>query len=203
MLASLHAIRQGPFTYEGTASLLTAKLSTSALGSQLAMNERIDTASRLICASPIALYCSFSTPGALESWLPPHGMTGSMLEFDFREGGHYKMRLTYKAPQAVSGKTSDNSDDVTVFLRKLDIGRSIEQEVAFISDDLSFAGNMQIVWTFRPDEDGTLVTVFAENVPPGINQQEHLVGLNASLKNLAIYVERKSDWIIGMDADHV
>lgn len=157
------------------------------------MNERIDSASRLICAPPIAIYCAFSDVGAMESWLPPQGMTGSMLEFDFREGGHYKMRLTYKAPHAVSGKTSYNSDQVTVFLRKLDIGRRIEQEVVFKSDKPAFAGNMQMTWTFTPNGDATLVTVFAKNVPPGINQYEHLVGLNASLKNLAAYVERKSD----------
>ena len=35
-----------------------------------------------------------------------------MLNFAFREGGAYRMRLTYNEPQHVAGKTSADADEV-------------------------------------------------------------------------------------------
>lgn len=99
------------------------------------MTKRIDEASRLIDASPSDIYEAFSVPGAMEQWLPPNNMTGKMLDLDFREGGFYRMRLTYKDPQKGRGKTSDEADEVEVRLIKLERGRRIEQEVAFESED--------------------------------------------------------------------
>lgn len=58
---------------------------------------RVDSASRLIQASPAAIYRAFAEPGAMEQWLPPGDMVGQMLHFDFRDGGSYRMRLLYHA----------------------------------------------------------------------------------------------------------
>jgi uncharacterized protein YndB with AHSA1/START domain len=153
------------------------------------MTTRIDSASRLISATPQALYSAFAEPGAMEQWIPPGNMTGQMVHFDFREGGSYRMRLTYADPQPGRGKSSDDSDDVEVRLTKLVDGRRIEQEVTFESADPAFSGIMRMVWTFRPATAGTLVTVRAENVPEGIRPEEHEAGLNSSLDNLAGFTE--------------
>lgn len=125
----------------------------------------------------------------MERWLPPSGMTGEMLHFDFREGGSYRMRLTYAEPQHGGGKTSDDFDEVEVRLTKLDGGRRIEQEITFESADPGFSGVMRMIWTFDPEDGGTRVTVRAENVPEGIRPEEHDAGLNSSLGNLAAFVE--------------
>jgi uncharacterized protein YndB with AHSA1/START domain len=74
------------------------------------MAPRVDSASRLIKAPPAAIYRAFAEPGAMERWLPPSNMVGKMLHFDFRDGGSYRMRLTYKEPGGGQGKTSDDSD---------------------------------------------------------------------------------------------
>jgi uncharacterized protein YndB with AHSA1/START domain len=125
----------------------------------------------------------------MERWLPPRNMTGRMLHFDFREGGSYRMRLTYAEPQSAPGKTSDNTDEVEVRLTKLVDGQRIEQEVTFASEDPAFSGIMRMICTFQPDEGGTLVTVRAENVPEGIRREDHQAGLNSSLENLAAFAE--------------
>lgn len=150
---------------------------------------RIDAASRVISASAEAVYRAFAEPGAMERWLPPDNMRGKMLHFDFREGGSYRMRLTYEEPQQGRGKTSDNSDEVEVRLTKLEDGRRIEQEVTFESEDPSFSGVMRMIWTFQPQDEGTLVTIRAENVPEGIRPEDHDAGLNSSLEKLAALVE--------------
>ena len=125
----------------------------------------------------------------MEEWIPPSDMTGEMLHFDFREGGSYHMRLTYAKRHLGRGKSSEDSDDVAVRLTKLEDARKIEQEVTFDSEDPAFSGIMRMRWTFESTKGGTLVTVEAEDVPEGIRPEDHEVGLNASLKNLARFVE--------------
>ncbi len=92
----------------------------------------------------------------MERWLPPGNMIGKMLHSDFREGGSYRMRLTYTEPQHGRGKTSADSDEVEVRLTKLEDGRRIEQEVSFESEDPAFSGVMRMIWTFESDYDRTL-----------------------------------------------
>jgi uncharacterized protein YndB with AHSA1/START domain len=156
------------------------------------MTPRIDSASRLISASPQTVYRAFAEPGAMERWLPPDNMTGKMMHFDFREGGSYRMRLTYAAPQQGRGKTSEDSDEVEVRLTKLEDGQRIEQDVLFESEDPAFGGIMRVIWTFQSEGNGTLVTVRAENVPEGIPREDHEAGLKSSLENLAGFVEAAS-----------
>jgi uncharacterized protein YndB with AHSA1/START domain len=153
------------------------------------MTRRIDMASRIIAARPGAVYGAFAEPGAMERWLPPTGMRGTMLHFDFREGGSYRMRLTYADRGRGRGKTTDAADEVDVRLTKLDDGRRIEQEITFASEDPAFAGVMRMTWTFDGEGDATLVTVRAADVPPGIVPADHEAGLASSLENLASFVE--------------
>lgn len=125
----------------------------------------------------------------MEQWIPPSNMTGEMLHFDFREGGSYRMRLTYADPHLGRGKSSEDADDVDVRVTRLEEGRRVEQEVTFDSADPAFSGIMRMIWTFKPEQAGTLVTVRAENVPEGIRPEEHEAGLSSSLANLAGFTE--------------
>ena len=153
------------------------------------MSERVDTSSRLIHAPASAIYRAFATSGALEAWLPPEGMTGNMVALDFREGGSYRMRLTYADPRHAPGKTSEDADEVEVRFVGLVPGARIEQAVTFDSDDADFSGEMRIVWTFDHAPDGTLVTVRCEHVPRGIRAEDHRAGLASTLAHLAAFVE--------------
>src|SRR5699024_4692456 len=74
----------------------------------MTMTPRTDSASRLIPASPKAVYRAFAEQGAMERWLPPGDMMGTMLHFDFREGGSYRMRLTYAV--SVTAQAHSQSD---------------------------------------------------------------------------------------------
>lgn len=157
------------------------------------MRGRIDSASRLISAPPEALYSAFAEPDAMEQWLPPSNMTGRMLHFDFREGGSYRMRLTYTGAHQGRGKSSEDTDDAEIRVTRLEKARRIEQEVTFRSSDPAFSGIMHMIWTFAPEGAGTRVTVQAENVPEGIHPEDHEAGLNSSLQNLASFVEGRTD----------
>ena len=150
---------------------------------------RIDTASRWIDASPSRIYEAFATASALESWLPPQGMTGEMLAFDFREGALYRMRLSYDEPVHTPGKSSEHSDEVEVRFVELVEGRRIVQAVTFETDRRELSGQMKITWTLEEAERGTEVTVSCENVPEGMRPDDHQAGLTSTLENLAAFTE--------------
>jgi uncharacterized protein YndB with AHSA1/START domain len=135
------------------------------------------------------VYRAFAEPGALERWLPPDGMTGAMLAFDFRAGGGYRMRLTYPEAQRGQGKTTEDADEVAVRIVALEPGRRLVQEVVFASEDPAFAGTMRMTWALGPDGDGTRVTVRAEGVPEGIRPDDHEAAMRSSLAQLATFVE--------------
>jgi Uncharacterized conserved protein len=150
---------------------------------------RIDSATRIIEASPEAVYAAMTTAEALAAWLPPDGMSGQMLEFDPRPGGHYAMVLRHD-DGAAAGKSGGNEDRVTVRYLDLVPGALVSQAVEFVSDDLRFAGTMAMHWMLRPVPEGTEVTIRAENVPAGISAEDHAAGLASSLANLARFVEQ-------------
>jgi len=155
-------------------------------------NERIDKASRIIHASASSVYAAFATRRALQAWLPPKDMKGQIELFDFQEGGGYTMRLTYTREEHTAGKTTENSDEVTVRFLRLIPNERIDQAVRFAAERDEFAGEMKMKWTFEEQEGDTLVTLACTDVPEGIRPEDHEVGLNSSLKNLAEFVEKKS-----------
>ncbi|CAN7436727.1 ATPase [Devosia sp. Root413D1] len=148
---------------------------------------RIDTASRIIAAPPEAIYRAFVDRDALLAWLPPEGMTGEMLEFEPRPGGAFRMALHYSVPGP--GKTTEDTDMVESEFAELVPGHRVVQLVRFRSDDPAFAGTMRMVWDLEPADGGTRVIILSEDVPPGINKEDHDTGLRSSLENLARYVE--------------
>jgi uncharacterized protein YndB with AHSA1/START domain len=150
---------------------------------------RTDTASRIIAAPPEAVYRAFVDPGALMAWLPPETMSGRALEYDFREGGRYRIELTFgDAASAGMGKTTARTDITAGQFLSLEPGTRIVQSVGFESDDAAFAGEMIMTWSFEAVGAGTRVTITAENVPPGISRRDHDAGLRSSLDNLARYL---------------
>ncbi len=153
-------------------------------------SERIDRAERQISASSFALYRAFLEPALLEKWLPPAGMSGKVHEIDPIQGGGYVMSLYHEgATPAAAGKTSEREDRFRVVLDSLTPGKRIVQRVVFDASDLSFAGAMKQIWTFSEDGRTTIVSVACENVPAGIRPEDHAIGLNSSLQNLALAVE--------------
>jgi len=150
---------------------------------------RTDTASLEVTAKPEAVYAAFADPSALIAWLPPGEMTGSVLEYDFREGGHYRIALTYNDAQADAvGKTSAKTDVTSGRFLSLKPAERIVQSVEFETTDPAFGGEMIMTWSFAATATGTAVTVTVTNVPTGISQADHDVGLRQSLQNLARYL---------------
>lgn len=87
------------------------------------------------------------------------------------------------------GKTTDKADVFDGRFVELIPNRRIVEQVEFNSADPRFAGVMTITTTLSPVADGTEVSVAATDVPPGISPEDHRMGMESSLANLAAFVE--------------
>lgn len=147
---------------------------------------RRDAASRYIKASASAIYDAFVVREAVAQWLPPDGATMEIQVFEPRVGGRFRMTLTFAS---APGKSTSNTDVVAGHFVELVPQQRIVQAFVFDSPDPAFAGMMTMRWVLEVVEDGTVVTVVADNVPRGISQADHEIGMNSSLAHLAAYVE--------------
>jgi uncharacterized protein YndB with AHSA1/START domain len=146
--------------------------------------------SRIIKAPRRAIYRAFLDRDAMLSWLPPKGMKGQMHEFDAREGGGYRMSLTYLEPgHSQRGKTSAHTDIARVRFVEMIRDERIVEQVEFESKDPAFSAPMTLTWTLADDPRGTEVTVSCENAPEGIAPADHEAGIRSSLENLAAFTE--------------
>jgi len=150
---------------------------------------RLDRAARDVAAAPDVVYTAFLDGEALASWLPPTGMTGELSDVDAREGGGFTMTLTYGDGGDGRGKTTADTDVTRVEITELEPARRIVWAVEFDTDYPAHAGRMTMTWTLTPRDAGTRVAIDATDVPPGIDPEDHQQGLDASLANLAAYVE--------------
>jgi len=150
---------------------------------------RTDRASRDIDAPVARVFNALVDRDALETWLPPGGMTASFEWFDATPGGSYRLVLRYADPTVSRGKSSADSDIVEA--RYVDIvpNDRVVQAVDFVSDDPAFAGTMRMTWAVRAVGGRTRVEITADDVPDGISADDHAAGLTSSLDNLASYVE--------------
>lgn len=158
----------------------------------LSSEKRIDSGSIVIKASPQTIYQAYLDPQAIATWRPPEGMRCEILEFEPRQGGKFRMAYLYTAAHPVAGKTSEDVDIFEGRFAELIPDERIVEVVEFESDDPAFAGEMSITTLLKAVPGGTEVTVLAENVPTGIQPDDHRQGINSSLKNLAAYTEKDS-----------
>jgi uncharacterized protein YndB with AHSA1/START domain len=149
--------------------------------------DRVDEAHRVVPAPPESVFAALTDAAARAAWLPPTGMTATVEWFDARPGGGYRMVLAYD-DVAQRGKSGDNRDVVEVRFVELLAPRRVVETAEFVSDDPDLAGTMTMTWTVEPRPGGSLVSIEARDVPPGIHQREHLTAFASSLDHLAEHV---------------
>lgn len=180
-------MRHTAATVPGGAASVIASLGVCHAG----MVTRTDSASRFIRADSDRVFAALVDADALVQWLPPNGMSGRFERFDARPGGSYRLVLTYQDGSAGSGKATPNSDIVEA--RFVDVVPNVRlvQAVDFVSDDPAFAGTMTMTWELSAENSGTRVVIRADDVPPGIAPEDHTLGMQSSLANLAAFVEAR------------
>lgn len=146
--------------------------------------------SKLIKATPEALYQAFTDPAALAIWFAPGDMTGVVHNFDYRVGGGYQMSLYYPSSETTSrGKTSEREDRYTARFVELTPPGRIVEAITFDTVDPAFSGEMIMEVTFEAEDNGTTVSILFKDIPPGIRPEDNEAGTRETLEKLARYIE--------------
>jgi uncharacterized protein YndB with AHSA1/START domain len=153
-------------------------------------NRATTQVSRIIKAPRKAVYQACLDPEALASWRAPDNMKGHMHVFDAREGGSYRMSLTYQDPEhSLGGKTSEDTDTFQGRFIELVPDKKIVEVVEFESPDPKFAGEMKITTCFVDIDAGTEITMLFEGMPAGVRPEDNETGSRQSLQKLAALLE--------------
>jgi uncharacterized protein YndB with AHSA1/START domain len=128
-------------------------------------------------------------PDSIAKWRAPGGMTGEVHEFEAREGGSFRVSLTYDSPTA-AGKSSSHTDTYHGHFAKLVPDEQVVEVVEFETSDPSLAGEMTMTTTLVDSGGGTDVVMLHERVPGGVPAADNEAGMRSALENLARLVER-------------
>ena len=125
---------------------------------------------------------------AVTTWMVPEGMTSHVHEFDVREGGLFRISLTYDAPTG-TGKTTAQTDTYHGRFVKLVPNELVVEEMEFETDDPAMRGVMTVTYTLAEAEGGTDLIAVHDNLPPGISLEDNELGWQMSLDKLVALVD--------------
>jgi uncharacterized protein YndB with AHSA1/START domain len=125
---------------------------------------------------------------AVATWMVPDGMTSHVHAFDAREGGSFRISLTYDAPTG-TGKTTAQTDTYHGHFVKLVTDEQVVQVIEFETADPAMQGEMTITFTLVDAAGGTDVLAVHDGVPPGVPPADNELGWQMSLAKLAALVE--------------
>jgi uncharacterized protein YndB with AHSA1/START domain len=144
--------------------------------------------SRHIKAPRALVYRALVDPGAIARWRVPTGMTSEVQEFDAREGGRFRISLTYDAPTG-TGKTAAHTDTYHGQFVKLVPNEQVVEVFEFETTDPTLLGEMTITTTLADADGGTDVELVHEGIPSGVPPGDNETGTRMALANLADLVE--------------
>ena len=144
--------------------------------------------SRHMNAPRDAVYRALLDARAVATWMVPSGMTSQVHSFDAREGGAFRISLTYDAPES-AGKTSAHTDTFHGRFVKLVPNERVVQTLAFESADPAMQGEMAVMYTLTDANGGTDLFAVHDGVPPGVSPADNEMGWRMSLDKLAALVE--------------
>ena len=143
---------------------------------------------RHINAGRAAVYGALLNPQAVARWRVPEGMTCEVHQFDGREGGAFRISLSYESPEGI-GKSSPRTDTYHGHFTTLVPDELVVEVLEFETTDPALQGEMTITTALTAVDGGTDVAVRHEGVPDGVPHGDNDTGTRMALANLARLVE--------------
>lgn len=144
--------------------------------------------SQHVKASRPAVYRALLDAAAISNWRVPAGMSSQVHEFDGREGGSFRVSLTYGAPVS-TGKSEAHTDTYHGRFLKLVPNEQVVEELEFETADPALRGRMTMTTTLTDADGGTNVLVVHEGIPDAVPITDNETGTRMALANLARLVE--------------
>jgi uncharacterized protein YndB with AHSA1/START domain len=124
----------------------------------------------------------------IAKWRVPTDMSSQVHEFDAREGGAFRVSLTYDAPDQ-AGKSSARTDTYHGHFVRLVPDQLVVEVLEFETDDPALRGAMTMTTTLADAEGGTDVVIEHEGLPAGVSIEDNELGTRMALTQLARLVE--------------
>ncbi|MFD7444742.1 SRPBCC domain-containing protein [Streptomyces sp. NPDC059909] len=144
--------------------------------------------SRHIRAPRSAVYRALTEADAIATWRVPSGMSSHVHEFDAREGGAFRVSLTYDAPDA-RGKSAGHTDTYHGHFARLVPDEQVVEVFEFETADPGLRGTMTMTTTLTETSGGTDVLIVHEGIPDSVPAADNETGTRMALANLAELVE--------------
>jgi uncharacterized protein YndB with AHSA1/START domain len=143
---------------------------------------------RRVNAPRAAVYRALLDRDSIARWMVPTGMTSTVHAFEPREGGSFRISLTYDAPTG-TGKTTAQTDTYHGRFVQLVPNERVVEAVEFETADPALRGEMTITIDLADADSGTDVLAVHDGLPPGLAEAENELGWRSSLAKLAALVE--------------
>lgn len=144
--------------------------------------------SRHVNAPRANVYRALLDARAVATWMVPEGMTSHVHVFEAREGGSFRISLTYDE-QTGTGKTTAYADTYHGRFIKLVPNEQVVEVMEFETDDAAMHGEMTVTFTLTDADGGTDVFAVHDNLPPGLSPTDNETGWRMALDKLAAFVE--------------
>jgi uncharacterized protein YndB with AHSA1/START domain len=154
------------------------------------MTMSTDRFTRHLQASRACVYCALLDAEAVRQWMVPDSMTSRIHSFDAREGGTFRISLTYDSP-TTTGKTTAQTDTYHGRFVRLVPDTEVVQVMEFETADPAMQGEMTITYTLADADGGTSLTAVHDNLPAGVSPADNELGWSMSMDKLAKLVENR------------
>lgn len=134
---------------------------------------------RILQAPPERVWRALSTPAAIAKWNPPDGFICEVHEFDFREGGRWRMSFR--------NLTTDQAHSFGGVWREIVPNEKLVSTDRF--DDPNLPGEMVVTYRLRPVAMGTELTIEQQGLPDVIPVEACRTGWQQCLELLGRLVE--------------
>jgi uncharacterized protein YndB with AHSA1/START domain len=148
--------------------------------------------SRHVNAPRSAVYRALLDADAIAKWRVPAGMSSHVHEFDARQGGSFRVSLTYDVPSRI-GKSASHTDTYHGHFAKLVPDEQVVEVFEFETEDPALRGTMTMT-TRLTDADGgtgTDVLIVHDGIPDSVPAADNERGTRMALANLAELVEAR------------
>ena len=135
-----------------------------------------------------AVYRMLVDADALARWRVPEGMSSEVHAFDAREGGAFRISLTYDLPTG-TGKSGSHTDTYHGRFLQLVPDERVVEEFEFETGDPALRGTMTMTTTLAEVAGGTEVVVLHEGIPDAVPADQNEEGTRMALAHLARLVE--------------
>ena len=144
--------------------------------------------SRHVNAPRASVYRALLDTRAVAAWMVPSGMKSHVHAFDAREGGSFRISLTYDTPIGI-GKTTAHTDTYHGRFVKLAPNEQVVEMMEFETADPAMRGEMTVTFTLTDADGGTDVLAVHDNLPPGLSLADNETGWRMALDKLTALVE--------------